>query len=393
MGAGQWGGQGRRGLLATLLLLGTPVLAAEPTPEAEPAPETEAAPEAEPTAVAELTPGAQLTPTVDAPKPKEKKPKPGAGAVAEPISEGGEGQSADEKTTGLRVRPFGRVYARVSADERDQYERSLSIASARVGLEASLPHVDAEVTADLSSKSILKDAFVRVADGKKRLRLYGGQFKAPFLERELESSWQLPLMRRGLVADYLEDTHHLGGRRLGLMGEASIKQGWKLKVSGGVFQGARDEDTDTINGEDAALRVSVRPFKGLTIGASGYMTEVFKGIRNYAVTADAALRLGGLELSGEYVNGVLSVGPFNAQLGLASYTLPVGEDGWAVQPVVGAETLQLIGPLKARGHGLVGGVNVLYSEHFKAQLQAEHALRPGDEAAGLEYSLQLAMRF
>lgn len=406
MGAGQWCGRERRGLLATLLLLGTPVLASKPAPEAEPAPETESTPveepapeaeptpEEEPTAVAELTPGAQLTPTVDAPKPKEKKPKPGAGVVAEPISEGGEGQSADgEKTKGLRVRPFGRVYARVSADERDQYERSLSIASARVGLQASLSLVDAEVTADLSSKSILKDAFVRVADGKKRLRLYGGQFKAPFLERELESSWQLPLMRRGLVADYLEDTHHLGGRRLGLMGEASIKQAWKLKVSGGVFQGARDEDTDTINGEDAALRVSVRPFKVLTLGASGYMTEVFKGTRNYAVTADAALRLGGLELSGEYVNGVLSVGPFNAELGLASYTLPVGEEGWAVQPVVGAETLQLLGPLKARGYGVVGGVNVLYSEHFKAQLQAEHALRPGDEAAGLEYSLQLAMRF
>ncbi|WP_158502142.1 hypothetical protein [Vitiosangium sp. GDMCC 1.1324] len=29
----------------------------------------------------------------------------------------------------------------------------------------------------------------------------------------------------------------------------------------------------------------------------------------------------------------------------------------------------------------------------KAQLQTEHALRPGDEAAGFEYSRQLAMRF
>ena len=41
----------------------------------------------------------------------------------------------------------------------------------------------------------------------------------------------------------------------------------------------------------------------------------------------------------------------------------------------------------------VGGFNVLYSEHFKAQLQAEHALRPGDETSGFEYSLQLATRF
>jgi hypothetical protein len=312
----------------------------------------------------------------------------------EPLSEGGEGTPASaEEKQGLQVVPFGRVYARVSADEREQYTRALSIPSARVGLAASLSHVEAEVSADLSSKSPLKDAFVRVADGKKRLRLYGGQFKAPFLARELESSWLLPVMRRGLVADYLEDTNKLGGRRLGLMGEVSLKHAWKLKVSGGVFQGAKDEDTGVRASEDAALRVSARPFKVLTVGASSYLTEVFQGTRRHAVAADATLRLGGLEVRGEYVNGRLDVGPFDAQLGLASYTLPLGTDGWAVQPVAGAEWLRLLGPLKARGHAFVGGLNVLYSEHFKAQFQAEHALRPGDEAPGLEYSLQLATRF
>ncbi|HYO54401.1 hypothetical protein [Archangium sp.] len=340
MGEGRWADKGRRGLLATVFLLGMPVFAEEP------------------------------------------------------LSEGGEGTSATaEEKPGLRVVPFGRVYARVSADEREQYTRSLSIPSARVGLAASLSHVEAEVSADLSSKSLLKDAFVRVADGKKRLRLYGGQFKAPFLARELESSWRLPVMRRGLVADYLGDTHKLGGRRLGLMGEVSLKQAWKLKVSGGVFQGAKDEDTGVRASEDAALRVSVRPFKVLTVGASTYLTQAFQGVRNHAVAADAALRLGGLEVTGEYVNGRLSAGPFDAQLGLASYTLPLGTEGWAVQPVAGAEMLRLLGPLKARGYAFVGGFNVLYSEHFKAQLQAEHALRPGDEAPGFEYSLQLATRF
>lgn len=405
MGAGRWGGKGKRGLLATVLLLGTPVLAGEPEPEPGLTPEMEPASELAPEeqapselAASELSPN-EVAPTVAAPEPEEQKPgkrkaKPGE-EVAEPLSEGGEGTAAEEEDKkGLRVRPFGRVFARVSADEREQYTRSLSIPSARVGLAASVSHVDAEVTADLSSKSILKDAFVRVSDARKRLRLYAGQFKAPFLERELESSWMLPVMRRGLVADYLVDTHDLGGRRLGLMGEASIKEAWKLKVSGGVFQGSKDDDTGLRTSEDAALRVSVRPFKALTLGASSYVTEVFTGARNYAVTADAALRLGALELSGEYVNGRIAVGPFDAQLGLASYTLPLpGLDGWAVQPVVGAESLRLRGPLVARGYGVVGGVNVLYSEHFKAQLQAEHALRPGDEAAGLEYSMQLAMRF
>lgn len=341
MGEGRWVEKGRRGLLATVLLLGLPVWAAEQ----QPAP--------------------------DAPKSED----------------------SVEESRKLKVRPFGRVYARVSADEREDYARALSLPSARVGLAASLSHLDAEVSADLSSKSLLKDAFVRVADGKKRLRLYGGQFKAPFLARELEPSWQLPVPGRGLVANYLVDTNHLGGRRLGLMGEMSLQHAWRLKVSGGVFQGTKDEELGTRAGEDAALRVSVRPLETLTLGASGYVTRVFQGALNYAATADAALRLGALQLSGEYVNGRLPAGPFSAQLGLTSYTLPVGEEGWAVQPVVGAEMLQLRGPLKAQGYAFLGGLNVLYAEHFKAQLQAEHALRAGDEAPGFEYLLQLATRF
>lgn len=403
MGEGRGFGKERRGLLASVLLLGMPVLAAEPAPEPEAEawqpevdaaqPEANAAAQPEPEEVAALTPELDTpTPTqVEVPKPEKKEPKP---KLEEPLSEGGEGTAANrEGKRGLRVVPFGRVFARVSADEREQYARSLSIASARVGLAASLPHVEAEVTADLSSKSLLKDAFVRVADEQKRLRLYGGQFKAPFLARELESAWRLPLIRRGLVADYLEDTHNLGGRRLGLMGEVSLKEAWKLKVSGGVFQGTKDDDTGIRASEDASLRATVRPFKILTLGASTYFAQAFEGARTYALTADAVLKLGGLEVTGEYVNGHLPTGPFAAQMGLASYTVPLLLEGLAVQPVAGAEMMQLLGPLKARGYAFVGGINVLYSEHFKAQLQAEHALRPGDPAAGFEYSLQLATRF
>jgi hypothetical protein len=353
MGRGKWSTGGRRTLIATLLLMGSAGGAEEPLAKLEPPP-----------------------PQVPA---------------QQPVSEGGDGLRKEEDR-GFQVRPFGRVFARMSADEREEYARSLSIQSARVGLAASLPYVEAEVTADLSSKSMLKDAFVRVANGSKQLRLYGGQFKAPFLERELESAWALPLVRRGLVADYLEDTHKLGGRRMGLMGEVNLKEAWKLRVSGGVFEGAKDASGARL-GEDAALRVSLRPFKVLTLGASTYLTEVFHGTRHHALAADASLRLGGLELSGEYVTGRLAIGPFMGQLGLASYQLPLGLDGWALQPVAGAELLQLTGPVKARGYALVGGLNVLYSRHFKAQFQAEHALRPGDELAGIEYSLQLATRF
>ncbi|MBN1209999.1 MAG: hypothetical protein JXB05_34425 [Myxococcaceae bacterium] len=342
-----------RGLLAAVLL-SAPALAQETVAEAQP-----------------------LTP--------EAPPAPAEASVEAPEAVAGE---PEEKRS---VRVFGRVFARASADERDDFARALSLASARVGVSAAFEYVEAEVTADLSSKSLLKDAFVRIADGDKRLRLYAGQFKAPFLARELESSWELPLMRRGLVDDYLTETHQLGGRRLGLMGEVRLKQVWNLRFSGGLFEGSEDEQGERTS-EDAAARVSVRPFKALTVGASSYLAQVLEGTRQYAVAADGVLELGGLALSAELAIGHLAVGPFTTQLGLATYTLPLS-GGWALQPLAGAEALQLSGEMTGQGWAAVGGVNVLFSDSFKAQLQAERALRPGDEAPGNEYSLQLATRF
>jgi hypothetical protein len=323
----------------------------------------------------------------EAPAKKKKK------ARTEPLGEDPEAapEAAGTGEEARSVRLFGRVFARASADGREDYTRSLSVQSARVGVNATFQYVEAEVTAELSSKKPLKDAFVRLSDGDKRLRLYAGQFKAPFLARELESTWGLPLMRRGLVDDYLTETHQLGGRRLGLMGEVKLKEAWGLKFSGGLFEGAKDELGQRTS-EDAAARVSVRPFKALTVGASSYLSQVMEGTQRYAVATDGALRLGALELSAELVTGQLGVGPFTAQLGLASYTLPLGNE-WALQPLAGAEALQLRGAVTGRGWAAVGGLNVLFSDSFKAQLQAEHALRPGDEAPGTEYSLQLATRF
>jgi hypothetical protein len=375
-----------RGLLAAVLL-GAPALAQEPMAEAqEPMAEAQ-----EPVAavLSGLEPSAVgPAPVSSAEVPSEKKKKKKG---PKPESLGESPETADDAQSEHTVSVFGRVYARASADERDGYARELAVSSARVGVSAEFEHIEAEVSADLSSRSLLRDAFVRIADGDKRLRLYGGQFKSPFLARSLESSWRLPLMRRGLVEDYLVETHQLGGRRLGLMGEVRLKEAWDLKVSGGLFQGARD----TLGGrtsEDAAARVSVRPFKALTVGASSYLAQVLEGTLRHAVAADGALRVGGLALSGELVTGRLALGPFTAQLGLASYTLPVS-GGWALQPVVGGEALQLRGDVTGRGWAAVGGLNVLFSDSFKAQLQAERALRPGDERPGTEYSLQLATRF
>ncbi|MCP3141271.1 OprO/OprP family phosphate-selective porin [Pyxidicoccus xibeiensis] len=322
---------------------------------------------------------------------KKKKVKAGE---AQDDSLGENPDAADDKAAeeAQPVRVFGRVYARARADERQKYQRSLSIPSARVGVSTSLSNLEAEVTADLADDSLLKDAFVRLADDSKRFRLYGGQFKSPFLQRSLESSWDLPIQGRGLVEDYLTDTHQLGGRRLGLMGEMRLKGAWNLKLSVGLFEGGKDEAGVRMK-EDAAARLSVRPFKPLTLGVSTYVAEALEVVRKHAVAADAELKLGNLAVTGEFTTGRLPLGPFTSQTLLAHWLLPLGSGEWGLQPVVGVEALQLRGGVDGRGHGLVGGLNVLLADRFKAQFQAERALRPGDEAPGLEYSLQLATRF
>lgn len=286
----------------------------------------------------------------------------------------------------------GRVYARASADGRAEYARELGVNEARIGLEARYKNLEAEVTADLSSRALLKDAYVRLADDAEQLRLYAGQFKAPFLARELESSWSLPLIRRGLVEEYLVEEHQLGGRRMGLMGEVKRKGGWELRASAGVFRGALDEFGGAA-GEDVSGRLAVQPLSALTLGASSYLTQAFSGVRNYAGTADATLELGALRVSAEVSGGRIPVGPFLAQTALASYTLPLGAGPWALQPLVSAELMQLRGAQAARGHAVLGGLNLLYDALFKAQLQAERALRPGDAAPALEVTAQLATRF
>ncbi|MCP3060683.1 hypothetical protein LXT21_18010 [Myxococcus sp. K38C18041901] len=343
------------------------------------------------------TPTTSAAPTVEpaeaaaAAKKKKKKRKPGA---QQEDSIGEDSTALDDTPDDeiQTVRVFGRVYAQASADEREKFARTLSINSARVGVATSLPNLEAEVSADLADSTILKDAFVRLSDDNKRFRLYGGQFKSPFLQRRLEGAWSLPIQGRGLVEDYLGDVHELGGRRLGFMGEVRLKGLWDLRISAGAFQGSRDE-LGARTKEDLAGRITVRPLKKmLTLGFSTYVAEALDRARRHAVAADAELRFGGFNVKGEAVTGRLPVGPFTAQLLLASWTLPVTTE-WALQPVVGAEGLQLRGNVEGRGHSLLGGLNLLLGSRFRGQFQVERALRPGDEAPGLEYSLQLATRF
>ncbi len=290
------------------------------------------------------------------------------------------------------VKLFGRVLARMESDQRAEYARDLSIPQARLGVEAAIPNALAVVSADVASKSLLKDAFVRVHDVEQRYRLYAGQFKAPFLARELESTWELPRIGRGLVDDYLVETQELGGRRLGAMAE--VKPGWHgLKISAGMFRGSLDE-LGARTSEDASARVQLNPLKKvLTLGVSTYLAEVFDGTRRFGAAADATARLGGFRLTGEGVLGRLPVGDYQAGIMLLRYDLVLGGGEWLIQPEVNAELLQLQTPARSRGWSLGGGVNVAYLDRVKVQLQWERAFQPGDVVPGNALAVQVGARF
>ena len=288
------------------------------------------------------------------------------------------------------VHVFGRVMARAGADERVAFERQLGIADARLGVKATYGFADAVVEADLSSSDMLKDAYLRLR-ATDRIKVYGGQFKAPFMVRELTSTWDLPLIGRGFVEQFLVDVHQLGGRRPGAMMDAKVFKG--MRVSAGLFRGARDL-TGQRTGEDASARISYRPFKALTVGTSGYFADVFNGFDRFAAGGDATVRFGRFGLTAEALAGKVAVSRFLSQTGILTFDVPLGKTGrWLLQPAVGAEALQLRGELAGTGFGATVGLNANYEDRIRLQVQAERARRPGDETPQNELSLQVGARF
>lgn len=304
----------------------------------------------------------------------------------------GRADAAEEEVERPVFQIRARVLARGSADERREFDRRFSLPTGELGATASISLLEAELTADFADTAILKDAYIRLSTPSRELRLYGGQFKSPFLARRLMSRWDLPTIQRGLVVDYLIDDHGLGGRRLGLMGEWRAKQLWNLRASVGVFEGGVDALGIRTGREDASGRVAIRPIKPLTLGASGYLVSAFESAhRAGAGSVDATLKLGGLRVMGEVTAGRIRPGDFTAQSALAAWTLPLDPaERWALEPVLGAEALQLRGPEGGSGYAYTAGVNLLFLDAFKAMVQGEHALRPGDPRPAFALFFQLA---
>lgn len=217
-------------------------------------------------------------------------------AVTEPAA----APAAEAPRPPNRLSLTGRIELQGEREEKEGRapEETTGLDSARLELEYERDRwLDAVLEVDLADGIELLDAFVRA--GPKALRARVGQFKPPISGVELESGWTLPLVRRGIVHNVLEEDMRFVGRRPGVQLEASAGGALRPELRAAAFQGIQPggELIREVGKLETGLaaRASVRPGP-VELGAFGAIvgTEPIAGFgigRYWTVGADAALDL------------------------------------------------------------------------------------------------------
>jgi hypothetical protein len=300
---------------------------------------------------------------------------------------------ADDDEQALKVpRIYGRLLANTTADERSLYERQFNVTDARIGASANpFEWLQTVLEVDASSHAPIKDAYGRFRDSSHRYRLYLGQFKTPFTARYEESNWELPLVDRGVVDDFLQKAGFVG-HRIGLMVERKAKgKHDALSFRAALLQGA-DDDAGIHTDEDTAARVEYRLFKPLTVGVGAYWGGLASGPHRHAVTLDSTLRVRDLRVTAELTHGQAWPGGFSTGTALASYDIPLNDSGeWVLQPVAAAEGIRVATGMM--GYSARAGSNLLIGNSFKVMLQGEYALRWQETWSGKAVVLGFGARF
>lgn len=127
----------------------------------------------------------------------------------------------------------------------------------------------------------------------REFRFQVGRFKRPFSHLELESSADLPILRRGLFNDLAIEDNQWGDRAVGMMASGRVKQPrlhWYLSLTNpGGASALRT------NGLDVIGRVEWRVVKGFELGANAGYKNIELGndrLNVYAYGGDVALELG-----------------------------------------------------------------------------------------------------
>jgi len=203
-----------------------------------------------------------------------------------------EGGGKDE----VQVEVRGRVVTRASLAEREATvvtsagaldedritSLDLGVRQARLGAKVRLPGdvISAEVEGELAGRPRLKDAYAQARGRTFTAR--AGQFRVPGIAAEMESSWNLPVVDRGLLSLLLEDRLEIGGRRPGVQLAARSHGEPRLRLTLGAFQGSRLEDAVT---RETSL-----------------LSEV--AVRSQNLVARAEAEMGPLELGGFFLDRV-----------------------------------------------------------------------------------------
>jgi hypothetical protein len=283
----------------------------------------------------------------------------------------------------------------------------LTLPSARIGLEYQLlPRLSMEIEGDLADRSLVKDAFLQARS--KRLRARVGQFKMPLSAITLESPWTLPVARRGIIQDLLEERMSLVGRRPGFL--VSVRGGGGLdpELSLSAFQGAfltgdaQDTDVEPLetgfDAQNLVARFSITP-DGQEIALHGerISTNGFQGQRRHfwaggaEATLDDPFGAHGLRawlevIAGQtfYVDALTTRdATFGSARAIVAWRWGGREEGAGfAEPFFQAG---LLDPDLDGDHDrlleLAAGVNVGYWRTFRATLQLERA-HTDDELPG-----------
>jgi hypothetical protein len=190
------------------------------------------------------------------------------------------------------------VYEDVHSEGGNHRSLDLSVPSARLDARyRPAPWLTLVLKMDATNKRPVRDAYVQ---GRSRhLRGRAGQFKMPLSSITTESSWTLPIARRGIIQDVLSLRMSLVGRRPGVL--AAVQAGGHLdpELSLSAFQGAYFDDgggqtllaQSAVDAQNVVLRLAVTP-AGQDVAVFGVRTSTVElgELRHYyAAGADAVL--------------------------------------------------------------------------------------------------------
>lgn len=314
-----------------------------------------------------------------------------------------------KRKQGDTLEVHGRVFARGAAANEENavgtgaWTSELTLASARIGVDYQWrEQVRAKISYE-AAKSGIRDAYVELTLDH-GLRLRAGRMKLPVGAIEQTSSWTLPTIGRGMVADVVADGLAATGRR------SAVELRWKGKgparpaVTVAVAQGVRTVGgqqpglVDEGGGLTVAARVGIEPcpsYQLAVVGASrvvNYGPAVARywnaGLELEVDLADAGL---GLRLWGDAMYGTSHLGaatlgdadrPFAAAALTAGYRFG-GADGGAryVEPYLGAGWFNPIADRKRDDTaevvvGVAGGLWKRWRAQGQFAYQNAKALRP-----------------